>query len=1235
MVGFDAAYVPAKPAPRKRAAAMRSSFAIEGMTCASCVATVQNVLEAVEGVKEATVSLLQHEAKVVFDPTKTSAEAIAESVETVGFGAEVKETAPVADASGAAAGPVSNEETWARPIVVVVGGGTAVSGSGSGDARLAAMDVLGSIATVEAAPAPAEGEADEEGRMLGGGEQELVINGKPGTTGSGWLRSRHVLAMLRAAGLHVRLPDGMSEEADTVKVSAAAAAAADVLRWRRRLFLAAVPTVIIFIVSMILGHIFPDAIPVLNDDAGGVYGLSWRALILWVLSTPVVFGVGWPFISNAYKRLRGGCTMGMDFLIVTGSLTAYVFSVMEISVAIAAGASDRAEKPTEFFEASAAIVTLVVFGKFLESAAKGRTADALTSLVELQPSQAMVLEPKVLATATRSALAGAGHPAASSDDDGDKDDLGVLHADNQGGVELASPSPKPTGAAAAASAGSASGVAAPALRVRVDAEAVAAGSVSADAAAMGVVSATSFPGCVVTSLKTEQVETGDIIRVAPGARVPVDGVVVAGGSIVDESAMTGEAMPVRKAIGDEALAATVNVGKSVMLIRATRVGRDTAIAHVISLVEDAQMSSAPVQALADRVSGVFAPVVLVFALLTAVGWGVAVALNAVPEDWIPPALGHFGFCLRFGLAVVVIACPCALGLATPTAVMVGTGVAARLGILIKGGQPLETLQGIKAIMFDKTGTLTEGKPQLMAVVVTDPSLSPPLGDDSNHSDAAKPAAMAPAREAAFSGGTGGSAHHDGAASSALGSASTPAGADSAWSAGASLADQFREYLRLAAVVEAGSDHPLAQAIVVAAKKTLGEEELGLEAVGFEEEAGHGVKAVVDGREVCVGTRRWMTQHGIELTNRVEREKAILEMMGHTAVLVGVDNEIRAVLALADKVKDEALATVAQLQAMGVSVHILTGDNKRAAAAVARELGIPESQVIAEVLPADKIAAVKALQERGISVAMVGDGINDAPALAQADVGIAIGAGTQVAIDAGDVVLVKSDLTDVVTAIDLSRAVLRRIWLNYFFSMGYNVLGIPVAAGLFYPIVHVALPPEVAALAMAMSSVCVVLSSLMLRFYRSPAEVIAQAGAKTTESGLTARKRRAAGGAYASLHDSVADTSNRSMIDGMMPDDMAVGFGTNAATSLTSVQAASPSAASIVHPACTCACSDCTAKLRFHVSGDSKAAATRLAKAVVNAHRSVHGPSASCKCACVCNEPRSPPVAEPKAAVQHE
>ena len=493
----------------------------------------------------------------------------------------------------------------------------------------------------------------------------------------------------------------------------------------------------------------------------------------------------------------------------------------------------------------------------------------------------------------------------------------------------------------------------------------------------------------------EQVQLGDLLLVRPGGSIPVDGVVTDGASSVDESALTGESIPVDKEPGDTVISASINKSGA-LTIRATRVGQDTTLAQMIRLVDEAASSKAPIAKLADRVAGVFVPVVMGIALVTAVVW--FIATHSVE------------MALTSGVAVLVISCPCALGLATPVAIMVGTGKGAEHGILVKSAEGLETLRSVTTVVLDKTGTITEGKPRVTDLY--------PLG-------------------------------------------STTA----------------EELLCVAASLEKPSEHPLAAAVVDEAERR----HIPLCAVtGFEAVHGKGVRGEVQGARYIAGNAAMLADAGISL-GQDQMIADQLAQQGKTPLFFVENGKPIGIIAVADTVKDSSRTAIDGFRKLGLKVVMLTGDNRRTAEAIGKELGL--TQVISEVLPTDKERQVAALQAQGEKVAMVGDGINDAPALVRADVGLAIGAGTDVAIESADIVLMKSDLVDAVTAVELSRATIRNVKQNLFWAFFYNIICIPLAAGVFYPIFHLQLSPMFAAAAMSLSSVCVVTNALRLRFFK--------------------------------------------------------------------------------------------------------------------------------------------------------
>ena len=605
-----------------------------------------------------------------------------------------------------------------------------------------------------------------------------------------------------------------------------------------------------------------------------------------LLTMPAVW-IGRGFYQRGFRNLIKQHP-NMDSLIAVGTSAAFFYSLYSVSQVFL---GHHPFVHQLYFESVAVIIALVLLGKYLESSAKGKTSQAIQSLLELVPSQATVIR----------------------------------------------------------------------------------------------------YGEAVT-IDTEDIRVGDIIRIKPGERMPVDGLVTEGQTFVDESMMTGESVPIEKKVGDTITSATINQNGSIDY-QATRVGSDTTLAQIVRLVEEAQGSKAPIAALADKISLYFVPIVLSLATLSALGWYFLDGES-------------LSFSLSIFIAVLVIACPCALGLATPTAIMVGTGKGAENGILIKSGQALEAAYQLDTIVLDKTGTITVGKPSLTDLL--------PLSDF-NRSD----------------------------------------------------------LLQLIASAEQHSEHPLAQAILEAAE----EEGLDLLPVShFEAMVGRGLSAQVEGRQLLVGNESLMKDKNID--SSVFQEQLLeLSQEGKTAMFVAVDGQLAGILAVADEMKSSSLKAVQELQSMGLEVIMLTGDREETATAIAQKAGI--QKVIAGVLPDGKAAAIKNLQEAGKKLAMVGDGINDAPALVQADVGIAIGSGADVAIESADVVLMHSDLQDVVKAIKLSQATIRNIKENLFWAFAYNTLGIPIAMGLLHLFGGPLLNPMLAGLAMSLSSVSVVVNALRL------------------------------------------------------------------------------------------------------------------------------------------------------------
>ncbi|MBN2330585.1 MAG: copper-translocating P-type ATPase [Candidatus Aenigmarchaeota archaeon] len=630
----------------------------------------------------------------------------------------------------------------------------------------------------------------------------------------------------------------------------------------------------VFIISMVLEMWMGLTVP---------YGTYIQLL----LATPVQFIVGFRFYKGAYSALRAR-TASMDTLVAIGTSASYLYSVLVLAFPAFLG-------DAVYFETSAVLITFIIFGRWLESIAKGKTSEAIKRLMGLQPKTAIVVRK---------------------------------------GKELEIP--------------------------------------------------------------IDEVLVGDIVLVKPGQKIPVDGIIVDGFSSVDESMITGESIPMEKKPGDTVIGATINKHGS-FRFRATKVGKEMALHQIIKLVEDAQTSKAPIQRLADKVSGYFVPAVILIAIASFSLWYLFLGQT-------------FVFSLVIFVAVLIIACPCALGLATPTAIMVGTGKGAENGILIKGAEALENAHKITTVVFDKTGTLTKGEPSVTDVIGTDKA-------------------------------------------------------------------GRKDVLKYAAIAEKKSEHPLADAIIKRAR----EKRIRVPDPGsFEAVLGHGIKARHGRKSMLFGNRKLMERNRVAIGDLDGRIMEI-EKEGKTVMILSINGKAAGLVAVADTLKATSKEAVRTLREMGKQVIMMTGDNERTAKAIAGQLGIDE--VLAQVLPEDKEKEIARLQREGKVVAMVGDGINDAPALARSDIGIALGAGSDVALETGQIVLVKDDPMDVATAIDLSNFTIKKIRQNLFWAFFYNSIGIPVAAGVLYPFTGFLLNPMVAGAAMAFSSVSVVSNSLLMKRYR--------------------------------------------------------------------------------------------------------------------------------------------------------
>ena len=811
---------------------------VSSMTCASCVRRVEIGIKKVEGVLDAVVNLSTEKATIKYDEQKVDVNTIIKAIEKLGYKAYAAEL---------------------EKVTIPIGGMTCASCVRRVEQGLLKTPGVYSVSVNLAT--------------------EKVSVEYYGDMASIW----DIKAKIVALGYQV-----FEIERETTQDRERINREKEMKKLNFDFLFGAALTIIVLIGS--LPHM-------MEGWVGWVPHFLTVPITLLLLTAPVQFISGWRFYRGAYAALSHG-TSDMNVLVAMGTSSAWIYSAaMTLFPNFLTGLGFPYQL---YYDVATVITTLILLGRVLEAKAKGKTSEAIRSLMGMQAKTARV--------------------------------------------------------------------------VRNDQE---------------------------MDVPIDEVIKNDIVVVRPGEKIPVDGEIVSGRSSIDESMLTGESIPVEKTVGDEVIGATINK-TGTFRFKATKVGKDTMLAQIIRLVEEAQGSKAPIQKLVDVVAAYFVPSVVFIAVISFIGW------------WAFGPEPSLIFGLTTFIAVLIIACPCALGLATPTAIMVGTGKGAENGILIKGAESLEISHKINAIVFDKTGTITVGEPSLTDLTV----------EGEYDSD---------------------------------------------------------EILRLVASIETGSEHPLGEAIVRAAK----DKKLKLlEPETFDAIPGHGIVAMVDGKEIVIGNLRLMSARSIEVQDTLSRKAEILADEGKTPMFVAIDNKSMAVIAVADTVKKNSIKAINQLKKMGIQVIMLTGDNERTAKAIAKQVGV--DKVIAEVLPEHKVAEVKKLQDQGYIVAMVGDGINDAPALAQADVGIAIGTGTDVAMEASDITLISGDLRGVPTAIALSKATIVMIWQNLFWAFAYNIVLIPVAAGILWPFFGIILNPMIAAGAMAFSSISVVMNTMRLKRFK-PAE----------------------------------------------------------------------------------------------------------------------------------------------------
>jgi Cu+-exporting ATPase len=1067
---------------------MMTVFLVEGMTCTNCSSAIESKLNGAAGVVKCTVSLMLHRCEVRHHDSVTS-DKLRNMIVSLGFRATLQSTEsesnskkdngtnkrseqalwnnimdesdePSTSSNAAPSRPQTAECTlYIIDIVSPYQRSTpstwsaALSAAGA-EQQTAFVDILvdaqrGALESIDDSHAIANSGLSSEAmsRLITDLESSV-----PGLLAADFVpqssslkltynmsitRVRLLIAALYARGVRVSLDkpiDPNGEAVDLTDPSAALehAQQTDIQTWKRLLTISLCFAVPVFLLSMVLNKIEPFA-SFFSKPVIGVVTLN--SVLQALLTAPVQFGIGARFYRAAYLSLQHS-RLGMDFLVALGTSAAYFYSALTLLLQLWTGSKFHG---FIFFETSAVLITTVCLGKYLEHVAKAQTTAQLRTLLRLQPkrTELVLLPPAMLPMWLRMSKDAARNSTASSGVSDDLDD--ILGAD------------------------------------------------AAIDAALGVWSTAPRVSC-----DARVVSVGDLVWVGRGEKISVDGRVLAGHSAVDESLVTGESMPRSKRPGDSVIGSTLN-SNAPLLIMAQSVGDSTVLSQIVRQVSVAQTQKAPIQAYADRVAEVFVPSVLVLSTTTTLTWLCLQYLGIVPESWRPAGVGSFVFSLLFGLSVLVISCPCALGLATPTAVMVSTGMAASLGMLFKGGEALERCGQTAHIIFDKTGTLTQGKLEVSSLATDQMAM------------------------------------HD------VGVSET----NMLWA--------------LIGCAESQSDHPIGRTLHAHAKRLLSKlpKSSKADAVSplailngapsrITEQTGAGISASINNRSVIIGNRRWLQVNRVLSTDDSLNQSTPslsllsqidnLEQRGRTVVLVAVDSVLVAAAALVDSVRPEAPMVISTLTAMGIQCWLCTGDNAGTANSVASAVGIPTHHVCAQASPADKAALVRRLQDTAPShssaidetwfarlkavllrcasccgerinaefqelssdyvqsnvIAFVGDGINDSVALAQADIGIAVSGGTDVAMETASVVLMRDDISDVVTAIDLSRKTMNRIHINYVFAMLYNIICIPIAAGCLFPFMHIALPPMLAGMAMALSSVSVVLSSLWLKRYQRPA-----------------------------------------------------------------------------------------------------------------------------------------------------
>jgi Cu+-exporting ATPase len=1062
----------------------RALLNIQGMTCATCAGTIEAALRRLTGVRQASVNLLSQQATVQFDQKVIDALQLQTKIQEIGYGAVLVSTEPVFDQSAAcsAAGTASTEAKQA-PLILGFTNQTKAQEA----ARILKTTAVVMRADLEERSSPETNDLLDMRWWQALWKRWVRFQKKPPSLFllQVWTKRVDAQPSAKEEQKLVSIVDHLNPFAQVVRVledagfgdafeilrAPNAAASTDrsgtaatrlhleSLDWLSRFLFAFIFTVPVLVISTILMNL-PSPPSSLRAYVGSSL-LQTGNLVALLLTTPVQFVAGYPFYRGSYYALLKRRRANMDVLVALSTSIAYIYSMILV---ILNGANVQLGNGPAF-DTSALLITIILLGKWMETVAKKRAASGMESFYELRPQKAyiMVREPNVSsdvpaepATSPRAARSStadvAAAPPIASEPDQHWPSFGK---DEQAGKNH----PK------------VESVANPVDRLSIAS--------SADAPGAVAISEQYRP---VGDIDAKLLDVGDIMGVKPGDRFPADAIVLDGHGSVDESMVTGESRQVPKSPGALVYGGTVN-GSHPLIVMATAVGAHSTLAQIIRLVEEAQTQRAPIESVADRIAAVFVPAVLVVALFDFLLWFALAQSGAIPSNWYAGKGGPVPFALLFAISTLVIACPCALGLATPTAVMVATTLGARLGILFKSGLVLEATRNVRCVLFDKTGTLTAGKPAVTSHV--------------------------------FLGGT-----------------SNPANGGN----GASLTEQ--EILLGVAAVEEHSEHLLARALVEYIQQHFPDATRPIP-TELQSEPGLGIQGKVAGSEIQIGSPSWILRKENETSANpadstlqqkqyLESQVSSLESTGATVVVAALNGNPVIAFAIQDPLRPEAAAVIKTLsKRLEISCWMVTGDHPTAALRVAERVGIPPTRVIAGMLPWQKAAAVRACVqavERGESpkaawgsehapllpwmvealraeapttdaapgprawshrhrVAFVGDGVNDAPALATADVGIAMAAGTQVAAEAGQVVLMRDQLSDLLVALDLSRAAFLRIKLNYFWALGYNLAALPLAAGVLYAAWHQQIPPYIAAIAMAASSVSVTLSSILLELYR--------------------------------------------------------------------------------------------------------------------------------------------------------